>query len=163
WRMYAEDNLDRLPYASSIYPAPDTTSNWPDRYAWTGAHMDFNPNNRANWDPAFDMMRRPLWPYARNQSAYKCPSDRSTVTTAVGVKPRIMTMSMNLYVGGFAPMVGTDPLPDGTDGGWAFAHPYRIYSKIGDFGGARGRPDQIFVFVDERDDVVNWGDHMADM
>src|SRR5262245_56217399 len=85
WRMYADDSADRLVYASSIYSAPDTSSNPPDRYAWTGAHMDFNPNNRANWDPTFDMMLRPLWPYARNQNAYKCPSDRSTVTTASGV------------------------------------------------------------------------------
>ena len=58
---------------------------------------------------------------------------------------------------------GQDPLPDGTDGGWPFAHPYRIYHKTADFGGTGGRPDQIFVFVDERDDLVNWGNYMADM
>jgi hypothetical protein len=164
--MYSDDANDRLVYAStstSTSGPPGSSSNPPDDYAWTGAHMDFNGNNRGNWDPTFDMMLRPLWPYGRNQSAYKCPSDRSTVTIGASVKSRIITMSMNAYVGGFAPVLGIDPLPDGTAGGWPFASPYRIYHKVADFGAAGGRPEQIFVFVDERDDFVNWGNYMADM
>src|SRR5678815_1238563 len=133
WRMYSEDNRDILCYASTSTgqsTPPGGSSNWPDDYAWSGAHMDDQGANRANWDPAYDMMRRPLWQYAKSQPIYKCPSDRSTVQTAGGVKPRILTMSMNLYVGGFAPKVGSDPMPGGTAGGWSFADPYMIYSKI---------------------------------
>ena len=51
-----------LPYASSITGAggpPGSSSNWPDDYAWSGAHMDDQGANRANWDVAYDMAKRP--------------------------------------------------------------------------------------------------------
>src|SRR5215471_1132094 len=163
WRMYTDDSSDVLPYASTIHPAPDVTSNWPDKYGWSGAHMDFDPNNRANWDPSFDMMVRPLWPYVKNQNVYKCPSDHSTVNTPFGTKSRILTMSMNLYVGGFAPVPPGDPLPNGTDGGWPFAHPYMIYAKLSWLVSPKGPPDKIFVFLDMREDRVNWSNFMTDM
>src|SRR5512137_2086527 len=93
WRMYTEDSNDILVYASTSWG-----NNWPDQYAWSGAHMDFDPNNRANWDPDYDMKKRPLWPYAKSQGLYKCPADRSVITVNGTPKPRILTMSMNLYV-----------------------------------------------------------------
>jgi prepilin-type N-terminal cleavage/methylation domain-containing protein len=160
WRMYAEDSKDILTYASTStgasYP-PDGNPNNPDNYAWSGAHMDDQGANRANWDPAYDMMKRPLWNYAKNQNLYKCPSDRSTVMTAGGLKPRILTMSMNLYVGGFAPDAGAGQL--GTDGGWAFAHAYQIFGKLSTIP----EPSKIFVFLDMREDRVNWSNFMAIM
>jgi prepilin-type N-terminal cleavage/methylation domain-containing protein/prepilin-type processing-associated H-X9-DG protein len=162
WRMYSEDSNDVLPYASTATgqsAPPGGTGNWPDDFAWSGAHMDDQGGNRANWDPTYDMMKRPLWPYAKNKDLYKCPSDHSTVQTAAGVKPRILTMSMNLYVGGFAPMIGVDPLPGGTDGGWSFAHPYRIYNKLASIN----VPSKIFVFLDMREDRVNWSNFMTIM
>jgi prepilin-type N-terminal cleavage/methylation domain-containing protein len=166
WRMYSEDSSDNLPYASSSSaPAngstpPGGTSNWPDDYAWSGAHMDDSGANRGNWDPAFDMMKRPLWNYAKNASIYKCPSDHSTVQTAGGVKPRILTMSMNLYVGGFAPVPkNNEPLPFGTDGGWPWADGYRIYPKTS----LINVPSKIFVFLDMREDRVNWSNFMTMM
>jgi len=162
WRMYTDDSADILPYASTIYPPP-STANWPDKYAWSGAHMDFDPNNRSNWDPSYDMMLRPLWPYTKNQNLYKCPSDHSSVNTPFGIKPRILTMSMNLYVGGFAPLIGSDPPPNGTDGGWPFAHPYMIYAKLSWLVSPKGPPDKIFVFLDMREDRVNWSNFMTDM
>lgn len=163
WRMYTDDSADVLCYASTIYPAPDVTSNWPDKYAWSGAHMDFDPTHRWNWDINFDLVTRPLWPYAKNANIYKCPSDHSTVTTAAGVKPRILTMSMNLYVGGFAPIPGVDPLPNGTDGGWPWAVPYMIYAKGSWLTSPKGPPDKIFVFLDMREDCVNWSNFMTYM
>jgi prepilin-type N-terminal cleavage/methylation domain-containing protein/prepilin-type processing-associated H-X9-DG protein len=159
WRMYTEDSRDILVYAS--------TSGWPgnapDQYAWSGAHMDFDGNNRANWDPTFDMMKRPLWPFAPNQTIYKCPSDRSVVQVGGETKPRILTMSMNLYVGGFAPVPQWgDPVPFGTDGHWPFAKPYIVYSRISQISG-ESSPAKIFVFLDMREDVVNWSNFMTDM
>ncbi len=121
--------------------------------------MDGDGNNRANWDPSYDMMLRPLWPYNKNQGIYKCPSDKSTVTTSQGAVDRILTMSMNLYVGGFAPVPGTDPLPAGTDGGWAWAHPYKIYTKLTSIE----YPSAIFVFLDMREDRINWSNFMTMM
>src|SRR4051812_41681666 len=77
WRMYAEDNHDRL-----VYSSDDGTANAQNPYAWTSSHMDFNANNRANWDITLDIMKGPLWPYTgRNAAIYKCPSDKSILAT----------------------------------------------------------------------------------
>ncbi len=160
WRMYADDNNDLLVYASTsaTMGPPDNDPTNPDNYAWSGAHMDFNGANRANWDPNYDMVRRPLYKYTRNPAIYKCPSDHSTVTTtAAGVKPRILTMSMNLFVGGFAPARGQPPA--GTDGGWGWAAPFNVYAKQSTIS----QPAKIFVFLDMREDRVNWSNFMMDM
>ena len=161
WRLYAEDGREVLPYASTsiaIGP-PDSDPGNPDNYAWSGAHMDDQGANLANWDPAYDMMKRPLWPYSKSQALYKCPSDRSTVQTDGGVKPRILTMSMNLYVGGFAPVRGVDTPPNGTDGHWPWAAPFTIYTKLSRIN----FPSKIFVFLDMREDRVNWSNFMTMM
>ncbi len=158
WRMYAEDNNDVLVYASTS----GINANPKDQYAWSGAHMDFLGNNRSNWDPTVDMMKRPLWTYVgKSQGVFKCPSDHSTVTVNGVSKPRILTMSMNLYVGGFAPDP-KDPTPYGTDGGWPFAHNYNVYGKLSSISGV-SPASKIFVFLDMREDRVNWSNFMIDM
>lgn len=147
WRMYAEDNRDTLVYASQDgNPALD-------KYAWANDNMNFDPNNRSNWDINYDLTQRPLWPYNKNANIYRCPSDHSFVTVNGVPKPRVRTMSMNLFVGGF----------DGTDGGWTWADTYRIYLKLSDLVAPVGPPDKIFVFLDEREDCINWGNYMTDM
>jgi prepilin-type processing-associated H-X9-DG protein len=73
-------------------------------------------------------------------------------------KPRVLTMSMNLYVGGFAPAKGSGTLA-GNDGNWPFADPYTIYSKLTSITA----PTKIFVFLDMREDRVNWSNFMTDM
>jgi prepilin-type N-terminal cleavage/methylation domain-containing protein len=163
WRMYADDSRDWLVYASgdSAYDAnhPTLSGNPFNRYAWALSNMDFDPNNRFNWDISLDMVRRPLWQYAKTASIYKCPADHSSVTVNGVVKPRIRTMSMNLYVGGFA---WNDIF--GSASGWAFANGYAVYHKLSEFGGSGAAPpDKIFVFLDMREDRVNWGNFMTDM
>jgi prepilin-type processing-associated H-X9-DG protein len=149
WRMYADDSRDRIVYAGEDGTG---TSNPLNQYAWTAANMDFNSGNRQNWDPTVDLMKRPLWPYTgRNAAIYKCPSDQSVVVVNGVAKPRLRSMSMNLYLGGFA----------GTDGGWPFAEPYRIFVKTTELT-APG-PAKTFVFLDQRWDQINWGNFMTDM
>jgi prepilin-type N-terminal cleavage/methylation domain-containing protein len=150
WRMYAEDNHDVLVYASD--DPGDWNVNWQvlDQYAWTLTHMDFDPNNQGNWDSNYDAVKRPLWPYtAKCPMIYRCPADKSYLTVGGEQKPRVRSMSMNLYVGGF----------DGTDGGWPWAHPYRVYAKLSEID----VPTKIFVFLDMREDSVNWGNFMTYM
>jgi prepilin-type processing-associated H-X9-DG protein len=103
------------------------------------------------------MIHRPLYKYVKNTKVYKCPSDRSMVTTPAGPKPRILTMSMNLFVGGFAPPRGGGS--GGTDGGWGWAKPFMVYSKLSMIN----PPSKIFVFLDMREDRVNWSNFMMDM
>jgi hypothetical protein len=158
--MYADDSSDYLVYASTGNSAPKVPSTDmadPDNYAWSGAHMDFVGGNRANWDPDYDMKRRPLFPYIKSIGIFKCPADHSVVTFNQVQHPRILTMSMNLYVGGFAPERGKGQ--GGTDGNWPFAHPYMIYTKTTSIT----VPTKIFVFLDMREDRVNWSNFMTDM
>jgi prepilin-type processing-associated H-X9-DG protein len=115
--------------------------------------MNFNPSNPANWDYTVDIAQRPLWPYNKNQGIYRCPADHSAVVVNGVSKPRVRTMSMNLFVGGF----------DGTDGGYRIADPYWIYSKLSQITGSAGPTEKIFVFLDEREDCINWGNYMTDM
>jgi len=51
WRMYADDSRDYLPMASD--GADPVLSS----YAWVKGLMDFDPNNRSNWDPRIDLMK----------------------------------------------------------------------------------------------------------
>lgn len=165
WRLYADDSHDMLVYASGDTALDGShanpSANPLNQYAWSLSNMDFDPNNRYNWDPTLDMMKRPLWQYAKTANIYKCPADHSSITVNGVVKPRIRTMSMNLYVGGFVPDDGSTL---GMDGGWAFAKNYMVYNKLSQFGGsASAPPDKVFVFLDMREDSVNWGNFMIDM
>src|SRR5262252_9400925 len=49
WRMYSEDNRDRLLYASVDTPGPNYA------YCWVMGVLDFDPNNRSNWDITYDI------------------------------------------------------------------------------------------------------------
>jgi prepilin-type N-terminal cleavage/methylation domain-containing protein len=150
WRMYAEDNNDVLVYASDDPGDPQVNWQVLDQYAWTLTHMDFDPGNQGNWDVNYDMVKRPLWPYtSKNPGIYKCPADKSYLTVNGKQMPRVRSMSINLYVGGF----------DGTDGNWPWAHPYRIFAKLPEID----LPSTIFVFLDMREDSVNWGNFMTCM
>jgi prepilin-type N-terminal cleavage/methylation domain-containing protein len=141
WKMYADDNGDRVVYSTggdSIPSAP---------YVWSRSFMDFDPSNSGNWDTNVDIIKGPLWSYtSRDASIYRCPSDHSYVVTAAGVaKPRVRSFSMNLYTGGYAPATGSGP---GTDGGYPSASAYRIFSKTTDL--IAPGPANTFVFMDAR-------------
>jgi prepilin-type N-terminal cleavage/methylation domain-containing protein len=151
WRLYAEDSRDRLVYASDDGSANNSLN----QYAWTWTHMDFDPSNRGNWDPEVDIKVRPLWAYSKNTQIYRCPADRSFLMVDGTAKPRVRTMSMNLYCGGFC----------GTEGGWSWAKPYNIYEKLSDFSGGKPSPGpaKTWIFLDMREDLINWGNYMCYM
>ena len=170
WRLYVDDSNDRVPYASTYSASSHgggstlmgAGSTPADDQAWSGMHMDvLSGGNRASWDPTVDMMKRPLWKYGPNQGIYKCPSDASTATLN-GIKhDRILSMSMNLFVGGFAPSPTEYAKGNlaGTDGGWTPDDNYRIFRKLT----AIEPPSGIFLFLDMRSDTVNWSNFLADM
>ena len=152
WRLYAEDNRDSLVFASD----DGNPGNPLNQYAWTWTKLTPGTTDPANYDPSVDIMVRPLWAYSKNAGIYKCPADHSMATTASGnLVPRVRTMSMNLYCGGF----------DGTDGGWTWANSYSIFTKLSDLNGAKPSPGPVktWVFLDMREDLINWGNYMAYM
>jgi prepilin-type N-terminal cleavage/methylation domain-containing protein len=140
WRLYNDDNRDQLLYASG-----DIAGYEPG--VWMGGGLDFNGGNASNWDPSVDIYKSPMWPYCgKNAAIFKCPADRSYVVVNGVQNPRVRTMVMNLWLGGFNG-TGLD------EKSWRL---YRKYSEI-------NQPDKIFVFLDEREDAINWGNFGTDM
>ncbi len=127
WKMYTDDNSDTLLYASGVYPY---SSNDPE--VWVSGWVNWqNPSDPSNWDVNQDIARSPLWPYcARSAAIWRCPADHSSVLVNGQRLPRVRSMSMNLWVGGFRGMsygLSGDPDPFALGGGL-----WRIYLKMGD-------------------------------
>jgi prepilin-type processing-associated H-X9-DG protein len=147
WRMYSEDNDDRLLYASEDPGNPATFPN-----TWVINPLDMDPNNRQNWDPAVGIMKSPLWRYAgKSLGVWKCPADHSGVRVNGQFKNRVRSMSMNFWLGGFG---GSDGGLSG--GGW------RLFFNFGDLV-ADLSPTRAWVFLDMREDSIDWGNFATDM
>jgi prepilin-type N-terminal cleavage/methylation domain-containing protein/prepilin-type processing-associated H-X9-DG protein len=150
WRMYTEDANDALLYASASVPLGTSNITW--AYTWCTGRMDFNGGNRSNWDPEADIYHSPMWPYCgKNLGIWRCPADRSRVNVGGVDRPRIRSMAMNAYVGGF----GGKPIGTGN------MDSYLVYTKYSQL--SRPGADRIFVFIDEREDAINYGNFLQDM
>src|SRR3990172_446784 len=58
WKMYSDDNSDRLPYASEDPDYPETEA-----AAWVTGILDFDPDKPSNWNPDLTIKKSPMWPY----------------------------------------------------------------------------------------------------
>ena len=146
WRMYSEDSRDQLVLASHSGQA----NNPMDQYAWTWTQMSFSAD-RKNWDITADITLRPLWPYQKSPGIYKCPADNSYVIVNGERKPRVRTMSMNFFLGGFG--------GDGPDSSLS------LYLKFSEVVGGKPTPGpaKTWVFLDQREDSINWGNFYTRM
>ena len=151
WRMYTEDSRDILPYASAL---PVQAA-----YSWVQGALDFSPTNHSNWEIEADITRSPLWPYSgKSPGIWKCPADTSKVLLADGrVMPRVRTMSMSIWVGGFG--VG-GPSGYRWDAGCSGPE-WKVYGKFSDF--VNPGPAMTWVLVDAREDRINYGNFFTDM
>jgi prepilin-type N-terminal cleavage/methylation domain-containing protein len=146
WRLYSEDNQDRLLYASDY--GPDKKEN---AFAWVRGLMNFDPNNRSNWDIQQDLVNSPLWSYCgRNAAIWRCPADHSSVTVDGESKPRVRSMSMNFWFGGFG---GDDGRLSG--GGW------KLYFKMSDL--VDPGPAMTWLLLDMREDSIDIGNFATAM
>lgn len=152
WRMYVEDSRDWLPYASAD-SGPKAA------YCWVQGILDFNPGNRSNWDLEQDIKKSPLWSYCgKTPGIWKCPSDNSTVRLSDGrVLPRVRSMSMSIWVGGWGV---NGPRWEGTDAGCS-GPDWKVYSKLNHM--QNPGPAMTWVFVDAREDRINYGNNFTDM
>ena len=138
WRMYADDNQEKLPFAYADASGPNAP------YAWVQGILDYDPNNRSNWDINQDIAKSPLWTYCGKQPGiWRCPADHSTVKVNGQALPRVRSMSMDIWVGG----------NEGTDGGWGSS--WKVYTKLGQM--LNPGPSKTFVLLDEREDSINDG------
>lgn len=154
WKMYTDDNRDVLLYASRSWDHPEA-----DPYAWVLGDLDFNPGNPSNWDPNVNIKKSPLWPYCgKSTDIWKCPADQSSVMVNGENKPRVRSMSMNVWVGGFAGYDGG--LSDGDR--WTYGgNPWRVYLKMSEF--VNPGPSGIWLLMDMREDSIDWGNFATDM
>ena len=153
WRLYSEDNQDVLLFASE-YPWNPATYD----ASWVTGTLDFDPHNPINWDPDLTIRRSPMWPYCgKNLTIWKCPSDTSVVIMDDGERrPRVRSMSMNVYLGGWG----------GTYGNWDYFEgriwsDFMIYRKQSDL--ANPGPASVFVFLDMRQDSIDMGNFATSM
>ena len=146
WKMYADDNEERIPMSTSDDP----------NKSWVTGLMDFDPTNPSNWDINQDIAKSPLWPYCGKSAAiFKCPSDHSTIQPVFGplagkVVPRVRSMSMNIWVGGYD--------------GWLVPGPdmeWLVYVKTTDM--VVPGPSQTWVFLDMRSDSIDVGNFGTSM
>ena len=145
WRLYSDDNQDRLLFASEDPSVPATFP-----YAWVTGTLDNSPANRSNWDPDFDIKKSPMWKYCGNNlGIWKCPADLSKVVVSGDPKPRVRSMSMNLYLGGWGGSV------------FGMAPPSLVYLKMNEL--ARPGASKVFIFLDMREDSIDMGNFAADM
>jgi len=160
WKMYTEDNSDHLLFASE-WPAP-WEQRWAETYPYVWVHgwLNFDPNNRSNWDVEEDIKKSPLWPYCGNSTAiWKCPADHSSVTVNGQRLPRVRSMSMNVWVGGFG---GSDAqLSGGTDWHVIGGSTWRVYLKMSDM--VDPGPARTFLLLDMREDSIDIGNFAPDM
>lgn len=140
WRTYAEDCNDDLPFVKA---GP---------WEWVGGWLDYDGNNRENWDVEANLTKSILWPYCgKSAGIFKCPSDTSFVTYRGQRLPRVRTMSMLNWVGGRGL---------GQEMGWS-GPGWRIYRKLSQM--IDPGPANTFVFLDEREDGINDGMFVVDM
>ena len=142
WRMYSEDNRDRLPGAAA---GGDGTPSW-SLGNWETLN---NPSDPNNWDADTYIKPTVLWKYCgKSLAIWHCPADPSMAINGAGQKvPRIRSISMSCWVGG----------PEWTQsgGGW------KVYKKLSDM--LSPGPANTFVFLDEREDSINDGYYVTDM
>jgi len=145
WRMYADDNSDRVPYA---YMSPGS----PRQYqAWVQGILDLSSSGTppgANTNLLYLTEYSPLAPYTGKSAAiFKCPADKSV--DRVSKKPRVRSMSMNSWVGG-----NGDDLTK-LAGYWDAGGPWRVYTKFSEM--LDPGPTMTWVLLDEREDSINDG------
>jgi len=145
WRMYSEDNGDRLLHASDGGPNPIEN-----KLAWVTGLMD-NTANPSNWDINQDLVKSPMWNYCgKNAGIWRCPADHSSVLVNGERKPRVRSMSMNFWFGGFG----------GTDGGLS-GGAWRLYFKMTDL--IDPGPVKTWLLLDMREDSIDIGNFATDM
>src|ERR1039458_6548567 len=151
--MYSEDNADTLLFASAtVLMLSRNIRDWTRPYTWCTGTMNFNAGNASNWDPTVDIYKSLMWPYCgKNLAIWHCPADRSKITVGGVQQSRLRSMAINAYLGGF----GGQPIGEGNMGA------YLLYLKYGQL--SRPGPEKIFLFIDEREDAINYGNYLQDM
>ena len=157
WRLYAEENQDRIPYAYAAEGAPNDPA-YP--FAWTHGILDYNNANTDNWNWTNTIAKGNIWNNTgRSAAIYKCPADNTIVKPTSGPYKgtsvqRCRSNSMNAWCGLNAGNTDASAL-------WFGNRTFFWYLKLSDmtFPG----PTMTWVLVDEHPDSINDGFFCVDM
>jgi len=138
WRMYAEDNGDRLAGNTGGSSALNSNLTW--CVGWLD-NTRFTPDNTNT----LYLLNSQLGPYARTASIYRCPEDTSLSRGRTG-EPRVRSVSMNGYLG---------------TSGSPYTAAYRVFNSFAEITALT--PAQAFVFIDEQQDSINDGGFQVNM
>jgi prepilin-type N-terminal cleavage/methylation domain-containing protein len=140
WRMYADDQNDRLVAAMNMNPPA-----WPPgRPNWFTGTLNYDGGNASNWDVRQDMINSPLWPYTgKSRGIFKCPADQATVQVGAQRLPRVRSNSMS-QVFGTGEWLDYDIKSSGQN-------VWRIYDKLTGVA----YPTKTWVLMDEHPDSLN--------
>jgi prepilin-type N-terminal cleavage/methylation domain-containing protein/prepilin-type processing-associated H-X9-DG protein len=144
WAMYAQDNLERIPFAYAPETNPNTSDGaWIQGILDVGTRLPGNSTRAENYDPRW-LEQSVLWSYTgRSRGVWKCPADVSTALQQGRTVPRNRSMAMNIWTGG----------NQGTAGGWDRGQQLRVFRKTTEFDNPG--PAGTYVLLDERYDSIN--------
>ncbi len=147
WRMYADENGDRLPYCHNC----GTHGGLNSPFVWVSGWLDLTaPRKRDNWDIEQDVKQSPLWRLGANSAGvWRCPTDKTAGINSQGQScPRVRSYSINPPVGGPS---------DRNCGGvpWLDFANYRVFYRFTDM--LTPGPSATFVFLDERAETLSEG------
>jgi prepilin-type N-terminal cleavage/methylation domain-containing protein len=145
WQMYTDENDGKLLFASEDSNNPQTRA-----VTWVTGNLDFSPSNRSNWDVEEDVKKSPLWPYCQSTEIWKCPADTSGVRVHERFYPRVRSLAMSLWVGGFGGKVAG-----------FYGNNFRIYRNLSDV--VDPGPARTWLFMDQREDSINMGNFVSVM
>jgi prepilin-type processing-associated H-X9-DG protein len=147
WRMYADDSNDKL---IGIVHGTSVTVNDP-RRPWVQGWLTWDTRN-DNTNRVFltDPRYAALATYCgKDAGLFKCPTDQfvSSIQRNLGWKPRVRSVSGNIYVGG----TGVESGPVDTA--------FTVARKWTDL--TNPKPAETWVFMDEHPDSINDGSIFA--
>jgi prepilin-type N-terminal cleavage/methylation domain-containing protein/prepilin-type processing-associated H-X9-DG protein len=156
WRLYCDDNADRVPPAYG-HTSSATVTDWipPGDMSWSG-DAKTDGVNWNNWSVDLIVKKSLIWPYCGNSSGiWRCPADNQypcTVPTgsspnAGQTLPRQRSISMLSWF-------------DGSDAN-SFGAGYTKYTKLGSV--LNPGASMTLVFLDERCDSINDGEWCSSM
>jgi prepilin-type processing-associated H-X9-DG protein len=115
--------------------------------------MNWNANDPINTDYTLTIGKSPMFKYCgKSPGIFKCPADKSRLLTKTGYKPRVRTISMNYWLGGFSGLPGLGSTEDTT---------FKIYKRLTDLQ-LQGE-SKTFVFTDVREDSIDTGNFATKM
>jgi prepilin-type N-terminal cleavage/methylation domain-containing protein/prepilin-type processing-associated H-X9-DG protein len=152
WRMYADDNVDRVPNNFGVNETENSISART-FVNWVNNVMDWNNSDQwGNFNPDY-IRNGVLSPYlAKNLGVYRCPADNflSPAQRTGGHSARARSLSMNAFFGPFDENRGNENWPKGQN---VFFTNYRQWLKLANVP----RPSMYFVVIDEHPDSINDG------